>query len=296
MATKRILKFALKMAIAGLILAGIIFVIVRATTPKKEKYEIVNASNSYEITTKYSQTYDNMLQYAPSATLKYVRIMYTNRINAVLLENYNYYINLTLFENYSNSSLKAQIKTQLKKLAGQIDKTLEMARLTKVEGLQNDERQRRLTNYVADYFEQTKTFIELNDMLKDYVYKVSYGSVTTGNVYETQLEMIRNYAKVAFNHDIYGKYESVGNDTILSDTSSTSFQKVLQKYNDRQTQNTNGDKEVKFTETYMNLSDDVLYEFYSQTTNKQEYVNSMEKGTTKNNLIYLFDYISQENF
>ena len=296
MATKRILKFVLKMAIAGLILAGIVFGIVKVTSPKKEKFEIINTSNNCAITTQYSDSYDGMLQYAPSATLKYTRIVYTNKINDVLLESYKYYISLSMFENYPNNSLKAEIKNQIKKLSNQISKTIEMAKLVKAEGLQNDEVQRRLTNYVADYFEQTKIFIELNDMLKDYVYEVNYGRVTTGNVYETQLEMIRDFSKTVFNKEIYEKYESQGNDTILLDTSNTSFGKVIQKFNERQANNTNGDKEVKFAERYMDLGDEVLYEFYSHTIDKQEYANNVQDSVTKSNLNYLFDYIAQANF
>ena len=292
MATKRIIKFALKMAVAGLILVGVIFVIKKVTSPKTSQNDIVNATNKYEIGTTYKQSYDEALDYAQVNTAQYIRISNANLINDALFENYNYYLNLTLFENKTDTSLKNKVVSKIKTLSNQVKETTDFENMLKTQGLETDELAKRLHNYANNYFEQTKTFLELNDLLKEYVYKVNYKSQITGNIYETQLEMIRDYSKTVFEEDIYQKF-SEPNKTILTNQDATSFKKVMEKFNARQPHNTNGGLEVKFAERYMTISKTDLYEFYKHTSDKQEYINSIQDSTTKSNLTYLLQYLGQ---
>ena len=303
MASKNILKFILKMAVAGLILAAVIYGIMKVTSPKTSQNDILNKSNNLDITEKYTQSYgDEFVAYAQlSNAANKLRIVNANKINNFLLEHYDYYLTLTLFKNKSTDADKEQIFNLMKSLSSQIDSTIEMAELTKVNGLNNDERLRRLANYANEYFKQTKIFLELNEKLKDYVYKVNYGTYSTGIVYEVQLEMVRDYCKVAFESDIFGKYGKENSVDIICSNSESSFSKVIDKFNARQTDNKNGDKEVKFTERYMDISKQTLKEFYEKTeegarTEKQNYINSITDITVKNNLTFLLDYMTQNQY
>ena len=206
-----------------------------------------------------------------------------------------------MFENGSANADKEQINNLMKSLSQQMESTLECARLTKVEGLQDDERQRRLANYATDYFRQTKIFLELNEKLKDYVYKVNYNSKSTGIVYEAQLEMMRDYCKVAFEKDIYDKFnDSTSTPNILLSNSESSFAKVVEKFNARYTDNKNSDKEVKFAEVYMEIDKQTLKAFYEAIeegaqTEKTDYINSLTDEGLKLQLTSVFDYMTQSH-
>ena len=303
MASKNILKFVLKMVVAGLILAAVIYGIIKVTSPKTSQNDLLNKSDNLEITEKYSQSYGSEFEsYAQSSTpADRLRIVYANKISNFLLEHYDYYLKLTLFENNSVNADKEQILNLMKSLSSQIDSTIEMAELTKVDGLANDERLRRVTNYANEYFKQIKIFLELNEKLKEYVYKVNYGTNSTGIVYEVQLEMVRDYCKAAFESDIYGKFKRETAVDIICLGSESSLSKVLQKFADRQSDNKNSDKEAKFTELYMDISKETLKEFYEKVeegtrTEKQNYINSITDTTVKNNLRYLFEYMTQNQY
>lgn len=303
MASKNIIKFVLKMVVAGLIIAGIVYAIIKITSPKTSQNDIINTSNNFDIAQKYSQSFgEEYVSYANGTTpANKSRIVFANKINNFLLKHYDYYLNLTLFENQEQNADKEQIQKLIKSLSNQIDSTLESATLTKVEGLQNDERQRRLSNYANEYFKQTKIFFELNERLKEYVYKVNYNSNSTGIVYEVQLEMVRDYSEVAFNKDIFNKYNTESAVDIITSNSESSFSKVLDKFNARQIDNKNSDKEAKFVERYMDINKQTLKAFFESMeegarTEKQDYINSITDETVKNNLTYLFDYIKQSGY
>lgn len=303
MASKNIIKFVLKMLVAGLILAGIIYAIIKFTSPKTSQNDILNSSNNFNISQKYTQSYgEDFVTYANGSTnANKIRILYTNRINNFLLEHYDYYLGLTLFQNQEQNADKEQIKNLMKSLSEQIDSTIEMARLTKVDGLQNEERQRRLSNYATEYFKQTKIFFELNERLKSYVYKVNYNSNSTGIVYEVQLEMVKDYCKAAFEKEIFNKYNQTSSVDMITSGTESSFSSVLNKFNERQIDNKNSDIEAKFVERYMDIDKETLKTFYESMedgirTEKQSYINSITDTTLKDNLTYLFDYIKQVKY
>lgn len=310
MASKNIMKFILKMVVAGLILAGIIYAIVKLTSPKTSQNEIINTSNNYNISEKYAQSFgDDFVIYAndaPSPNRK-IRLSNANKINYFLLEHYDYYLSLTLFENTEQNADKEQIQNLIKSLSEQTDKTLETARLTKVQNLDNAERQRRLSNYADDYFKQTKIFFELNERLKNYVYKVNYNKTSTGIVYESQLEMVRDYCKAVFDNEIFDKYNDESAVDMITSGSDSSFSKVVYKFNNKSVDNKNSDIETKFVERYMTINKQTLKEFYcamqeGSRTGKQDYINSItgenptEVTTIKESLQALFDYMIQTEY
>ena len=99
MASKNILKFILKMVVAGLIIAGIVYAIIKFTSPKTSQNDIINSSNRFNIAEKYEQSYGEEFVTYANGTINQNkwRIVFANKINRFLLEHYNYYLNLTLF-------------------------------------------------------------------------------------------------------------------------------------------------------------------------------------------------------
>ncbi|MBO7508017.1 MAG: hypothetical protein J6T39_00020 [Clostridia bacterium] len=302
MAVKRIFKFALRIAVVVGIIAGVYFGISAINRNKNAYTRIVEAARETKIETKINSSYDDLVSIAQNNSLQKTMAVVCNKMTDALVQYYTHYVNLTCFENTSNSGDRDEIVTKIHALSKAIDETaLRLENTMKITGNQT-EKNKRFIKTLEAYFEQTKILIEVDELLKDYVYTVNYGVESTGYVYEAQLEMVKDYAKTVFEIAIYGKQEATslsGKEALLTDVSTeTGFRKVIQKFFDRSTLNTNSDKEVFFAQDYMTIDKQTLKCMYELTTSdeKQVYINAIEDETVKLNLTKVYNYMEQANY
>ena len=199
MAGKRIFKFLLRIAVVIAILLGIYFGISAINSNKNANVKIIEASQSAKITTKIGVAYNELVEIAENNSPQKFMVMRCNDITTALMEYYNHYLNLTCFENTSNSGNRDTIISKINTLSKWIDETDQRLDNTKKITGNNTEKNKRFIKTLESYFEQTKVLIELDELLKNYVYTVNYGVVSTGIPFEAQLEMIKDYSKVVFN-------------------------------------------------------------------------------------------------
>jgi hypothetical protein len=296
MAIKNIVKFLLKMAIAGAVLAGIIFLVIHFTSSKSST-DIVDKSYKNEIVAKYEASFDGLNEYAEPNSVKARLLGATNQINKVLVEYYNHYITLTGFEKKS-SAKKEIILNKMDTLLGQIAQTTNLLNLTKSQAIQNNEAEKtqRFNNTLDAYVKQTKTLFEIDDLLQEYVFETNYQSTYSGITYDTQLEMMKDFSKYVFDTDIYGQLDRSYVGQSISYAGENGFAKVVTKFLNRQKVEVNGDKETKFVDRYFNITNEYLNNYYSKTNDAMDYISSVDDATMRNNLDALYKYLIQSAY
>lgn len=301
MAIGRIVKFVLRLAVAAAVVVGGYFLIRHFTTKGANATEIIDKNQSQEIAVKYEESYEGLAGEAPANSPQKTRILTTDKINAFLLEYYDHYLTLTAFQSKESEELKNEILKKTESLADKIANTKkQLAKLKEAPNLPGyeDERAERLKVTANFYFEQTKEFFALDELLKDFVIATNYGSKNLFTIYEIQLEVVKDYAKYVFDNAIYGKFDEDSAGSLILDTSATSFTKVLEKFNNRQVVSRNSDKEAKLILRYPVIQKSELLTYFSYVTviEKAEYINSLENQTTRQAFEFLNDYLAQENY
>ena len=296
MATKNIVKFLLRLVVAAAIIVGAVF-LVSALTSKRDSEVILKASIKNEISVKYKSAYEGLLAKTETNTVKYIMISSCNKINDVLVEYYDYYLNMTSFEHKQNDSKRDQIVKKIEKLSTKIDDTSQSVKLLNTSGLGQNEYNLRWINATNNLVDQTKLMFEIDDLLQEYVYETNYQLTSTGIVNEAQLEMMKDYAKVAFDRNIANNVTEQESPTILVANEETSFAKVINKFFNRQKKNTNGSVETNFASEYMNIDLSLLTPFYAfNESEKQAYIASIEDVTERNLVDRVFQYMAQSSF
>lgn len=275
--------------IAGVIAGGYVLVANLINNEQKSTTKIVEASQDYDFNEKYKKSYEGLQMYAGSLSAS-SEIKYVNDMNDFLLEYYNHYLTLTQFVNKSNSTKVNQILAQLKTLSEKVALTTENLRITGAPEIATNlqERERRFNRTKSLYFEQTNTFFGLTGLLKEYVFETNYESQKTGVTLEVQMEIVRDYAKLTFESEIYKKTEESSEEMCVD------FSRLLLKFNNRQTAGKNGDKETKVVLTYLNITRSILKEFYTHVSDRLEYINNVSDVSQRLSLSFLYDYITQE--
>ena len=301
MATKRIFKFVLRIAVVVGIIAGIYFGISAINNNKNANLKILEASQTANITTKINQSYGDLVEIAENNSSQKYMVMRCNDITTAMMQYYNHYLNLTCFENSGANGDKSAILLKITALSNAIDETA--VRLANTKKITNNEveRKSRFVKTLQSYFEQTKILFEVNELLKDYVYKVNYGVTSTGILFEAQLEMVKDYSKAVFNNVIYGKETATTTNVMLTDDADeTGLIKVLRKFLNRSGVAQNNKTDVYFAQDYMTIDKQSLTLFYERTssTEKRNYYNSKigENATLGNNLKKVYNYISLTSF
>ena len=297
MALKRIVKFVLQMAVAAAVLVGGYFLIKSWTTKNTDSERIAAATISEKFTAKVNESRDGIWENS-TGSLK-ARMNALDKINDVLLRYYDYYVKLSLFENKESASTRNQVLNKFDEMMEEVANTREYVRLFETS---NDEvLPQRVRLAAGAYVDQTKTFFELVELLKNHVYTSNYGLESTCVVYEAQLEMVKDYCKTAFYQGIYGKLDNVNVSDILTIDEPTSFSNTIEKFNEKyssdNTKNVNSTVEILFTKFYMMLDKTELANYYSYSSeDKVSYVESIEDQAQKLGFNYLQQYLLQEGF
>ena len=217
-------------------------------------------------------------------------------INSVLVEYFDYYTNISQFENKHNDSKKAEIVKSINDVNKIVDQTIEYMRL--VNSATNDEiKNQRVVITAKHYTEQIKAMIELDELLKSYVYEVNYDLVSTGIVKEAQLEMMKDYSKAVFYDSIYQKIETTDSISVLTSNQETSFTRTYTKFKNKQALNVNGDRETHFAWFYMYMDKAELNEFYKlDKDQKQTYKNTRDTETKRMYFDSLYNYLMENSF
>ena len=303
MTAKRIFSFVLRIVVVVGIVLGLYFGI-SAIVESKRTTQISEVSalakidqKSNTLNTEIEAELDGNHDLAASRETVARRCVF---INKFLIEYFDYYVRLASFENSPNGEQKANIIEKINQLSKQINESQ-----TRLNNLKNcsiaEERERRFVRTMEVFFEETKNLFEIDELLKDYVYKVNYKTDCTGIVYEAQLEMLKDYCKAMFDEYIYGKHENVGEtDPLTTSLYNTSFTSVLNKFNGRGPLDTNSDVEVYFAQDYMKINKDALKTMFlfRTDTQKEEYitsitsaVNSAENQTLQRYLLETYRYM-----
>ena len=292
---KNIIKFILRMAVVAGIVIGIVFAI-NHFTGRKDALLVSNKSVDSNIVERYVESATDVESYIESNTAKRKRIDALNKINTVLIEYYNHYLTNSIFENSKDEGLAKSIVKEIEILETKIDNTKYYMNLAKSNGISQTERDLRVNNVINFYLAQTEQLFKINDMLKNYVYKVNYKFTSPKSVYEVQLEMIKDYSKYVFDNEINGKINADNLGDTLSSPQQNGFLKVYEKFMNRQKFSVNGDKETKLFDRYSSITNEYLTEFYNHVFDQQGYIESVEDMSMKNNLDALYNYIMQSSF
>ena len=302
MAIKRIIKFILRLAVAAGIVVGAYFGMTAIFGGNNKVNIIANVARESKISikakssTKTQDASQNLKNNTNDYVLK-IKISAMDDINDVLVEYFNYYINLSSFENHPNEIKRSEVADKIREVVQKIDNTSEC--MTLVFSANSSIKEQRVLLTAKHYAEQIKSMLELDELLKDYVYQVNYGMSSTGIVKEAQLEMMKDYSKAIFYDSIYGEeLEKNSAKSNLTLNEETSFTKTYTKFKNKQSLNINGDKETTFAWFYMNISKNKLNEFYVlNKTGKETYKNnSFENETDKMYLDSLYNYLLEANF
>lgn len=302
MAIKRIIKFILRLAVAAGIVVGAYFGIIAIFGGKYKVNMIANVARETKISTEAKSSTKTAdvsqdLQYSTNNYVLKIKISAMDDINDVLVEYFNYYINLSCFENHANEGKRAEIVKKIKEVDQIIDKTSEY--MTLVVSANSGIKEQRVLLTAKQYAEQIKAMFELDELLKEYVYEVNYNMTSTGIVREAQLEMMKDYSKAIFYDSIYGEeLEKTSAKSNLTLNEETSFTKTYTKFMNKQELNINGDKETTFAWFYMNIDKTKLNEFYVlNDTDKQFYKNnSLSEDTDKMYFNSLYNYLLEANY
>ena len=292
---KNIIKFILRMAVVAGIVVGIVFAI-NHFTGRKDALLVSNKSVDSNIVERYVESATDVESYIESNTAKRKRIDALNKINTVLIEYYNHYLTNSIFENSKDEGFAKSIVKEIEILETKIDDTKYYMNLAKSNGISQTERDLRVNNVINFYLAQTEQLFKINDMLKNYVYKVNYKFTSPKSVYEVQLEMIKDYSKYVFDNEINGKINADNLGDTLSSPQQNGFLKVYDKFMNRQKFSVNGDKETKLFDRYSSITNEYLTEFYNHVFDQQGYIESVEDMSMKNNLDALYNYIMQSSF
>ncbi len=292
---KNIIKFILRMAVVAGIVVGIVFAI-NHFTGRKDALLVSNKSVDANIVERYVESATDVESYIESNTAKRKRIDALNKINTVLIEYYNHYLTNSIFENSKDEGFAKSIVKEIEILETKIDDTKYYMNLAKSNGISQTERDLRVNNVINFYLAQTEQLFKINDMLKNYVYKVNYKFTSPKSVYEVQLEMIKDYSKYVFDNEINGKINADNLGDTLSSPQQNGFLKVYDKFMNRQKFSVNGDKETKLFDRYSSITNEYLTEFYNHVFDQQGYIESVEDMSMKNNLDALYNYIMQSSF
>lgn len=292
---KNIIKFILRMAVVAGIVVGIVFAI-NHFTGRKDSLLISNKSVDSNIVERYVESATDVESYIESNTAKRKRIDALNKINTVLIEYYNHYLTNSIFENSKDEGFAKSIVKEIEILETKIDNTKYYMSLVKSNGISQTERDLRVNNVINFYLAQTEQLFKIDDMLKNYVYKVNYQTASPKSVYEVQLEMIKDYSKYVFDNEINGKINADNLGNALSSPQQNGFLKVYDKFMNRQKFSVNGDKETKLFDRYSSITNEYLTEFYNHVFDQQGYIASVENESMKYNLDALYNYIMQSSF
>ena len=298
MALKRIIKFVLQMAFVAAVLVGGYF-LIKSWTQKNTDSELIAATTiSRNFTSEVNASKDGIWENS-TGSLK-SRMNALNKINSVLLRYYDYYVKLSLFENEKSASTRNQVLSKFNEMMEMVADTKEYVKLFATSNSEVLPQRVRLA--AGAYVEQTKTFFELVELLKNHVYTANYGLQSTGVVYEAQLEMMKDYCKTAFTQGIYGKLDNVNSSDILTVDEETSFVRTLNKFNTKYSsdniKNVNSTVEIMFSKFYMSLEKDKLNTYYNYISknDKSNYVSAIEDQTQRLGFGYLQQYLLQAGF
>ena len=296
MAVKRIIKFILRLAVAAGIVVGAYFGITAIFGGNHKVNMIANVARETKISTEVKSSANGLFSYATANHLR-VKISVMDDINDVLVEYFDYYINLSSFENYPNETKRSEISNKIKDVVSKAKSTSDY--LSLVESANESIKEQRILITAKQYAEQIKSMFELDELLKDYVYQVNYGMENTGIVREAQLEMMKDYSKAIFYDSVYGEeLEKNSSKSNLTNGETTSFTSTYNKFTEKQTLNVNGDKETNFAWFYMNIDKTRLKQFYVlDKAGKENYkTNSVSGEQEMKYFNSLYNYLSQNNF
>ncbi len=300
MATTRIVKFILKLAVAAAIVVGGFFGIKALVNAHNKNNLISNTSTSLNISKSVLETPTKFTEEEgrSSSYITNTKIGKIISINAVLVDYFDYYVSLTPFEQKANESLRDEIVSKINELSNKIDTTKNSLNFIN-STISSQSKEERIVYSANLYIEQTKLLFEIDEMLQKYVYEVNYGVSVTGIAYEAKLEMIKDYCKTAFNSWIVDKMERADelDGKLVDKDKETNFAKVLDKYFEKQDFDVNGDEEVHFSWYYMNIDKSKLNDFYKlNDAEKNDYKNSLSDETEWTYFSSLYKYLNRTSF
>lgn len=288
---KKILKFILKIAVAGAIVVALIFGISALTAPKTTTMDLVNVSTDKNIQTRLASSHDGIYAYTTSNNNNYTG---QNKVNATVVDGlnkvgeilelyYDHYINLTCFENKANNSLKSNLTKQIKDLSKKIDETTRYFNEVKSASATNYiEVNSRITKMFNAYVLQTEQLFVVCSDLQDYVYAVNYKTNSATSKTEAVLQMALDYSKAVFDNCISNNVTGTKSYSLLTESAETSLKTVYGKVMAMSDLDQNFDTETGFIATYFEIEKKFLNEYYAlSNTSKSGYVNSKDNFLEK---------------
>lgn len=283
---KNIFKFILKLAIAAVVVVAVVFGINAITTPNQSATDITNlvaqnktvqnwqnaSLNIYSITTQNNSHYSGTNK-ASETVIKNIE-----KVDEILIEYFDYYINLTCFENKTDSSLKSKLTKQINELNAKIADTQKyLNNVNSASSTAYQEINTRIVKMFEAHCKQIQSMFDVCNTLQQYVYKVNYNQTSCHNKTEAVLEMMKDYSKVIFekciNNNIYGTNDL----SLLNESAETSFSSAYTKFVQMSNSNNNSDIETSFEISYFQINSQFLNQYFGlNSTNKTNYVGNTD--------------------
>ena len=115
MALKRIIKFVLRLVVAAGIVVGAYFGITALFGGKNKANTIVNVARETKISTEAKASANNLYNQSSDYNLK-IKITVMNDINNVLIEYFDYYVNISCYENHPNEAKRSEVENKIRGL------------------------------------------------------------------------------------------------------------------------------------------------------------------------------------
>lgn len=266
---KNIIKFILRMAVTAGIVVGIVALIMHFTNKPSDSLTVANTSASFNISKKLNDSHEGLMDIVTTNNTndfenKVNGVVYQALVNtSVLLQDYyNYYINLTCFENSADANLKSTLLNSINSLNQKADASIKY--LAQVKSANNYvEKNARLVNMYNALCNQTEILFETCSLLKQYVYKVNYQTEVCTIKTEAVLEMAKDSARVVFDvelkNNVYGQKAT----PLVVDTTLSGFNNVLNKACNMQPA-TNSIQEINFVYNYNKIDKTFIKKFFAK--------------------------------
>ena len=274
---KKIIKWILQLVVCAAIVVGLVFGIKALVKKDLNNMQLVNSSNNLNISQKLNNSTAGFvdkvvaLSYSGGDKVNEDVSKSLEKINNVLTDYYNYYIDLTAFayQNVANINLEADLNA----LSNTLNTSIQYLNDAKVSGINADETNKRLIKAYNALSQQVETLFKTCENLKTYVYVNVYKTEVCSHNNEAVLEVLKDCAKVVFEKEIKNCSNASNGLELVNSAENLSFNKLYDNYIARSEINSNTEEEIKFMAYYMQLKDEFKQEYYSKSlADKNTYI------------------------
>lgn len=284
---KKALKFILRMIVTVVIVVGVIYGAMWISGRDKQNTQIVNLSQSLNISTTYKNSYQDIVATVQANNQntfddKASDVVVKGAVDVAnfLVDYYDHYVVLTSFENSADGNLKQNIVSKIETVDAKIKNTKKLlGQVNSCSPTNFVEKNKRIKNMFAALCDQNNEMFQLCSLLKTYVYKANYQSQVCTSKTEAVFEVAYDFAKKIFETEIVQNINLSKGLAYLSSSVGTDFYKVLAL---TKTPATHSQIEINFIASYFKIEKTFAGAYFLlNTQQKAEYVQTLANFVTQ---------------